>query len=81
MSQPESFYVGPIQLFWASPALRASQDDHRPSRSFGCVRASGMLLNGTNLLNTMFEGCSHLLVHDLWIVALHNIRSPAIALK
>jgi hypothetical protein len=38
-----------------------------------------MFLDGANLLHAMFQRGSHLLMHDVWIVAFDEIRGPSVA--
>ena len=70
-----------VYKFRTGPALRSTQDDHRPLRAFRILLISCVFLNCLDLLNHGIHGLCHLLMHGHRIIALNKVRLPATALE
>ena len=50
-------------LLWTGPAFRRAENDHRPAGTFWTSVAPRLALDRVDILNAMFDGLRHLLVH------------------
>ena len=78
MRSPGTFHLLAIHKFRPGPTLRAAQDHHGPNGPRR-PRSRCIGLNGANLLDDFVQGSSHQLMHRLGLVALDEIRLPAVA--
>jgi hypothetical protein len=79
MCSPESFEVVTINISWRSPTLWRSKDNHRPSGSEGFLLLSSLLLVSSDVVDTLFDGTGHGLVHRVEVRALDEVRSPTVS--
>ena len=79
MRAPCSFHRLSIHCFWSSPALRRSQNDHRPVGKVCPFGLSGIVLDSMNFLDNVVQSRSHRLVHLLRFMAFEEIRLPSIS--
>ena len=75
------FYLLAVYDLRTCPALRRTEDDHRPHRSFLNAVLARSFLYSLDLFDNGIESFSHQLVHGLGVIALYEIRLPAAALK
>ena len=78
---PVTLYFVTIHFLRASPALRGTQHDHGPMRPAGLATSTGLFLNASNLKHAFFQRARHFLVHQIDIVALHEMRRPAVTFE
>ena len=76
---PIAFGFQAIDLLRTGPALRRSQNDHRPHRSLGDTVAAGLLPNGFDVGKCGIHGRRHQLVHRSRIGAFNKIGLVAVA--
>src|SRR5262245_8477882 len=69
VSPERTFNRNAIDNLWPGPAFRRTQDDHRPHRPLAEAVGSRIVLYLANLLVTVIQRRSELLVHDHGIVA------------
>src|SRR6185312_5516717 len=70
MSTPEALDLLAIDFLRTGPALRATQDNHRPARAAVHLAAAGKGLNSADAVEHFVERARHLLVHLGGIAAL-----------
>src|SRR5262245_1170110 len=67
-----------VYLSWGGPTFRATQYDHRPARTEGLAGATCLLLDLSDLQDTVFQRCRHRLVHAFRVATFDKIRHVAI---
>ncbi len=75
---PGAFHLVAIYLFRSCPSFRRAKDDHGPARTRGIAGCAGVLLEGTNLEDTLLQGGSHFLMHRRRVVAFDEVRFVAV---
>src|SRR5436305_627931 len=81
MGTPVTLYLVAIHFLGASPSLRGTQHDHGPTRPASLATRTSLFLNASNLKYAVFKRACHFLVHQIDIVALDEMRFPAVTLE
>src|ERR1019366_8539022 len=70
-----------VDYFWAGPALRRAEHDHRPARPRPAGTRSRLGLNALNRVDGLIQGQRHHFVHRLGLIALDEQRFPTATAK
>ena len=79
MRAPRAFHRLTVNDFWAGPALRCAEHNHRPTRSLGVARHSCVVLNFMNAQQSRVECRGKYLMHQRWIVTFDKMRLITVA--
>ena len=79
MRPPETLQSMAINFFWRRPALWRSQHDHRPASTLHLALLACHSLIFFDLVDAVFRGSRHRLVHAYRIGTFHKLRRPSIA--
>src|ERR1700733_5596942 len=80
MRPPGAFDLVPFECLGAGPAFGRAQNDHGPLGPFDYLpgrRAAGLFLDGADIQHAAFEDFGHFGVHDVGVIAFHNVGRPS----
>ena len=81
MSQEVAFDTVAVYYLRTGPALRCTQNDHRPYRTGSVVVLASVLLDLFDLLDHDIHSLSHLAMHFHRLFAFYEVRLPAITME
>src|SRR4029077_15133726 len=81
VSAPRTLNRLAINEFWARPALRGAQNDHRPDGTIPGFIGASIVLNPPDLRDYGFQGGCHELVHRLGLISFDEVGFVSVSIK